>query len=51
MHVDRGGIDANGQSIYVEIDESYYFHRKFHRSRRRQGSWVVGILERGTGRS
>jgi transposase-like protein len=48
--IELGGIDANGESIYVEIDESYYFHRKYHRGRRRQGSWVVGILERGTGR-
>jgi len=40
----------SNNNIYVEIYEIYYFHWKYHRSRRRQGSWVVGILERGTGR-
>jgi len=49
QHVDLGGNDAKGQYIYVEIEESYYFHRKYHRGRRRQGSWVMGILERSTG--
>jgi len=50
QHVDLGGIDANGQSTYIEIDESYYFRRKYHHGRRRQGSWIMGILGRSTGR-
>ena len=45
-----GGFDANGQPICVEIDESYFFHRKYHRGRFRKGMWVVGMVERGTGR-
>ena len=45
-----GGFDANGQSVFVEVDESYFFHRKYHRGRRRVGKWVVGLVERGTGR-
>ena len=35
--------------VVVEVDESYFFHRKFHRGRRRNGSWVFGMVERGTG--
>jgi len=50
QHVQLGGFDANGQPKYVEVDESYFFHRKYHRGRRRHGTWVVGLLERGTGR-
>ena len=45
-----GGFDANGQSIFVEADESYFFHRKYHRGRHRRGKWVVGLVERGSGR-
>jgi len=43
-------IDANGNHLYVEVDESYYFHRKYHRGVFRRGKWVVGIGERQTGR-
>jgi hypothetical protein len=32
------------------MDESYFFHRKYHRGSLRRGMWVVGIVERGTGR-
>jgi hypothetical protein len=45
-----GGFDANGQSVFVEVDESYFFHRKYHRGRFRRGQWVVGLVERGSGR-
>ena len=44
------GIDANGQPVVVEVDESYFFHRKYHRGRRRKGSWVLGMVERGSGK-
>lgn len=44
-----GGFDANGQSVVVEVDESYFFHRKYHRGRRRTGKWVVGLVERASG--
>jgi len=45
-----GGIDANGEPIIVEIDESKYFHRKYHRGQWREGKWVFGGVERGSGR-
>ena len=45
-----GGFDINGQSMFVEVDESYFFHRKYHRGQRRRGKWVVGLVERGSGR-
>ena len=35
--------------IVVEIDESYFFHRKFHRGRRVNGLWVFAAIERDSG--
>ena len=34
----------------VEIDESKFFHRKYHRGQWREGHWVFGGIERGTKR-
>ena len=45
-----GGFDPDGQARYVEVDESYFFHRKYHRGRNRRGTWVVGLIERETGK-
>jgi len=50
QQVQLGGLDNNGQPTYVEVDETYFFHRKYHRGHRRRGSWVVGLVERSTGR-
>ena len=44
-----GGLDENGEPIVVEIDESKYFHRKYHRGQWRQGHWVFGAIERHSG--
>ncbi|OAD80324.1 hypothetical protein PHYBLDRAFT_137880 [Phycomyces blakesleeanus NRRL 1555(-)] len=41
-----GGIDANGQSIIVEIDESKFGKRKYHRGHRVEGVWVLGGIEK-----
>ncbi|GAB1604318.1 hypothetical protein Ahia01_000713200 [Argonauta hians] len=45
-----GGIDDNGESIIVEIDESKFFHRKYHRGTWHVGHWVFGAIERHSGR-
>jgi len=45
-----GGIDDNGDAVVVEIDETKYFHRKYHRGQWREGHWVFGGIERGSGR-
>lgn len=45
-----GGFDHNGEPIIVEIDESKYFHRKYHRGQWREGHWVFGAIERHSGR-
>lgn len=45
-----GGFDDNGQSIIVEIDETKFFHRKYHRGQWREGHWVFGGIERHSGR-
>ena len=48
--IQLGGFDINGQPIVVEIDESYFFHRKYHRGRFMNGVWVFGAVERESGR-
>ena len=42
QNIEIGGFDVNGQPIEVEIDESKYFHRKYHR---RNGGKGTGSLE------
>jgi len=45
-----GGMDVMGEPIIVEIDESKYFHRKYHRGQWREGHWVFGGVERSSGK-
>ncbi|XP_069671424.1 uncharacterized protein [Periplaneta americana] len=45
-----GGLDDNGISRVVEIDESKFFHRKYHRGLWRESHWVFGGIERETGK-
>ena len=45
-----GGMTDQGEAIVVEIDETKYFRRKYHRGQWREGHWVFGGIERGTGR-
>nr|KAG5698923.1 hypothetical protein BaRGS_024844 [Batillaria attramentaria] len=46
-----GGLDEQtGLPVIVEIDESKYFHRKYHRGQWREGHWVFGGIERESGR-
>uniref|UniRef100_A0A0L8GYE4 ISXO2-like transposase domain-containing protein n=1 Tax=Octopus bimaculoides TaxID=37653 RepID=A0A0L8GYE4_OCTBM len=40
--VEIGGVDNNGQPLVVEIDESKFFHRKYHRRLWIPGHWVFG---------
>lgn len=47
-HQELGGIDDDGQSKTVEIDESFFFHRKYARGQVRPGHWVFGGIERGS---
>ena len=42
-------LNENGEPIVVEIDESKYFHRKYHRGHRWQANWVFGPIERHSG--
>ncbi|XP_072379845.1 uncharacterized protein [Diabrotica undecimpunctata] len=48
--VELGGFDANGEPLIVEIDESYFFHRKYHRGAYRAGKWIFGAIERNSGK-
>ena len=45
-----GGFDNAGQPIIVEIDESYFYSRKYHRGRIENGLWVFVAVERESGR-
>lgn len=40
-----GGVNQNGESIVVEIDESKFGKRKYHRGHRVEGVWVFGMVE------
>ena len=43
-------VILGGFGIIVEIDESMFGKRKYHRGSRRDGVWVFGMVERGTNR-
>ncbi|KAL8589047.1 hypothetical protein ACOMHN_055060 [Nucella lapillus] len=39
-----------GEPIVVEIDETKYFHRKYHRGQWREERWVFGGIARDSGK-
>ena len=41
-----GGLDANLNSVIVELDESLFFQRKYHRGGHAENHWVFGGVER-----
>jgi hypothetical protein len=43
-----GGLNDDMTAKVVEIDESKFFHRKYHRGQWRAGHWVFGGIERNT---
>ena len=43
-------MNEDGTSVVVEIDETKFFHRKYHRGQWRPGHWVFGGIERGSGK-
>jgi hypothetical protein len=43
-----GGINEDGTPKIVEIDESLFFKRRYHRGRYRSQQWVFGMVERGS---
>ena len=44
-------LEIGGPGAEVEIDESKFGRRKFHRGRYVEGHWVFGGVERGTGKA
>jgi len=46
----KNTLYVGGPGLIVEIDESKFGRRKYHRGHRVEGQWVFGGVERGTGR-
>src|SRR6218665_1911002 len=44
-----GGLDKNGEPIAVEVDETKYYHCKYHTGLWHAGYWVFGAIERESG--
>ena len=40
----------NGEPLTVETDETKFFHHKYHQGQWREGHWVFGGIERGSGK-
>ncbi|KAF7720450.1 hypothetical protein EC973_008600, partial [Apophysomyces ossiformis] len=42
QNMEIGGYDENGEPIVVELDESKFRKRKYHRGHHVEGVWILG---------
>lgn len=50
-HLNKSSTQIGGVGEVVEIDEAKFGKRKYNRGKRVKGNWVLGGVERGSGRS
>src|SRR5437870_4643173 len=46
LQIQRENIQLGGPNMTVEVDETKFGHRKYHRGRLVKGVWVLGGVER-----
>jgi hypothetical protein len=49
VYLERSSVKIGGPNKTVEIDESKFCRRKYHRGHPVKGQWVFGDVERGSG--
>lgn len=49
-YIEENSEKVGGDGVVVEIDESKFGKRKYHKGHRVEGQWVFGGVERGSGR-
>ena len=50
-YVETASVKIGGQGKAVEIEESKFWKRKYHRGHYVRGQWVFGGIERGSGKT
>jgi hypothetical protein len=48
--IDYSDVQIGGEGIKVEVDETKLGKRKYHRGHRVEGVWVIGGVERTSGK-